>query len=223
MEALYAAYRDRAAFFVVYIAEAHAVDGWHTPGNEAAGIFIREHRTFEERRVAARTCMDALDLTLPALLDEMDDSVCSAYAAWPDRIYIVDVDGNIAYKGGPGPAGFRVHEAAAALAGTLDPAEDTPASLVARAWLPRLRALRGPVQQMERAVAEVENVVEAWQEADGQVYLRTLFGEERLVPGYIGAMDVAAGRLLLVDSPGQALMSPARRMVKPFGIDTCAV
>ena len=34
----------------------------------------------------------------------------AAYAAWPDRLYVVGVDGKIAYQGGPGPGGFRVNE-----------------------------------------------------------------------------------------------------------------
>jgi hypothetical protein len=33
-----------------------------------------------------------------------------AYAAWPDRIYVVGTDGRIAYKGGPGPRGFSAEE-----------------------------------------------------------------------------------------------------------------
>jgi hypothetical protein len=30
-----------------------------------------------------------------------------AYAAMPDRIYVIDAAGKIAYKGGPGPGGFK--------------------------------------------------------------------------------------------------------------------
>jgi len=32
------------------------------------------------------------------------------YFAWPDRIYVIDSDGKLAYVGGPGPRGFRVPE-----------------------------------------------------------------------------------------------------------------
>jgi hypothetical protein len=28
------------------------------------------------------------------------------YSSWPDRLYVVDQDGKVAYKGGPGPQGF---------------------------------------------------------------------------------------------------------------------
>jgi hypothetical protein len=53
-------------------------------------------------------CAALLKLTMPAVIDSDDNAVNRAYAAWPDRLYVVGVDGKIAYKGGPGPAGFRV-------------------------------------------------------------------------------------------------------------------
>ncbi len=31
----------------------------------------------------------------------------AAYAAWPDRLYVVGKDGRIAWKGAPGPKGVR--------------------------------------------------------------------------------------------------------------------
>ena len=45
----------------------------------------------------------------------MDDKMEAAFAAWPDRIYVIDKDGKVAYKGKPGPGGFRVGEAEEAL------------------------------------------------------------------------------------------------------------
>src|SRR5439155_18707980 len=99
MKQLYAAYRDRAAFFVVYIAEAHAVDGWQVAPNVQEGVCINKHRTIEERRDAARRCTSDLGITIPTLVDTMDDAVCLAYSAWPDRVYVVGTDGRIAYKG----------------------------------------------------------------------------------------------------------------------------
>ena len=37
----------------------------------------------------------------------MDDKVNKAYAAWPDRLYVVGTDGKIAMMGEPGPRGFK--------------------------------------------------------------------------------------------------------------------
>jgi hypothetical protein len=39
-------------------------------------------------------------------VDTIDDAVNKAYAAWPDRLYVVDIGGKIAVAGGQGPAGF---------------------------------------------------------------------------------------------------------------------
>jgi len=45
----------------------------------------------------------------------MDDALCRAFSAWPERIYIVGTDGRIAYQGGHGPYDFHPEEAQAAL------------------------------------------------------------------------------------------------------------
>lgn len=34
----------------------------------------------------------------------------AAYAGWPERLVIVDVEGKIAYTGAPGPWGFKPSE-----------------------------------------------------------------------------------------------------------------
>jgi hypothetical protein len=114
LQAMYDEYRDRADFYVVYIAEAHAEDGWQLESNVAEGALVKQHKTFEERRAAARLCAEALDLTIPMLLDGMDDGVNEAFSAWPERIYIIE-GGKIVYRGGPGPYEFNPWEARAAL------------------------------------------------------------------------------------------------------------
>jgi hypothetical protein len=59
---------------------------------------------------------------MPALVDGMDDAVSQAFAAWPERIYLVGRDRRIAFKGGPGPWEFDPDAAAAALSSLLEPA-----------------------------------------------------------------------------------------------------
>lgn len=117
---MYDAFGDRAAFYVVYIAEAHAEDGWQTSSNRTEGVVIRQHTTIEERRAAARRCARELALTIPMLIDGMDDAACRAFSAWPERIYIVGADGRIVYQGGHGPYDFHPEEARAALERILD-------------------------------------------------------------------------------------------------------
>ena len=47
---------------------------------------------------------------IPTLVDGMDDAVMTAYAAHPDRMYLVGVDGRVVYAGGRGPWGFKPAE-----------------------------------------------------------------------------------------------------------------
>ena len=74
--------------------------------NERQGISIKDPLTYEERTGVALKACALLKTTIPCLVDGMDDAVNKAYAAWPDRIYAVDVDGKIAVAGGAGPRGF---------------------------------------------------------------------------------------------------------------------
>jgi hypothetical protein len=41
----------------------------------------------------------------------MKDTANRLYFGWPDRIYIIDGDGKIAYKAGRGPWGFKPADA----------------------------------------------------------------------------------------------------------------
>ena len=40
----------------------------------------------------------------------MDDAVAKAYAAMPERLYLIGKDGTVVYKGGMGPMFFRPPE-----------------------------------------------------------------------------------------------------------------
>jgi hypothetical protein len=54
------------------------------------------------RLSAPRLCTRSLGLTMPAVLDP-DGRVDRAYVASPDRLYVVDERGRIAYQGQRGP------------------------------------------------------------------------------------------------------------------------
>jgi hypothetical protein len=100
---------------VVYIREAHALDGRAPMGGDDAPI-VEEPLTFGERRAVANLCMARLDLEpMPALVDGMDNAVERAYAAAPDRLYLVARDGRVAYRSGRGPFGFKPDELEAAI------------------------------------------------------------------------------------------------------------
>jgi hypothetical protein len=106
MEAIYRRYRDHVAFFVIYIQEAHPTDGWQTESNVAEGILFRQHQSYAEREIVAATCSLDLHLPLPVLIEEMDNAIDAAYGAAPERLYLIGVDGRVAYHGGAGPHFF---------------------------------------------------------------------------------------------------------------------
>jgi hypothetical protein len=78
-------------------------------------VIISTHQTLEDREKAAESCSLELKISIPIIIDNMKDEVEKACAGWPDRIYIVDKKGKIAYAGGPGPRGFKPKEAEKAL------------------------------------------------------------------------------------------------------------
>jgi iodothyronine deiodinase-like protein len=111
--------RDRANVAFVYIAEAHAVDEWQMQSNIEEGVLLHRHGTLEERFAAAREGVERLGLTMPVLVDGMDDAVSEAFAAWPERLYVAEPGGRLAYVGGPGPFEFDPDAAASVLDGLL--------------------------------------------------------------------------------------------------------
>lgn len=95
-----------AEFYVVYIKEAHAADSDRPvpiPDEEP----IYEPTSLVERKAVARKCVAKLNLEVPCLVDGMDNAVGSAYDALPDRIFVVDTEGNIAVRSDHGPWGFK--------------------------------------------------------------------------------------------------------------------
>ncbi len=94
----------------MYIREAHPTDGRQAQANVQEGILIKDPKTLEERQKVAQEFAAQFKVSLPILVDTIDDQVEKAYAGWPDRIYVIDAEGKVAYKGGPGPQGFRVAE-----------------------------------------------------------------------------------------------------------------
>ena len=106
MEAIYRQYGDEVAFFVVYVQEAHPTDGWQVDSNVAEGILYQQHQSYEERESVAEICGLKLNLSIPILVEEMDNAVDEAYGAAPERLYLIGRDGHVAHHGGAGPHFF---------------------------------------------------------------------------------------------------------------------
>ena len=114
---LFERYHNAVQFLMIYIREAHPVDGWWF-GTGLFGLLMKisrskaatdiyDPKTIEERRAVAGQCEETLKYGIRTYVDEMDDEVMKAYAAWPDRLYLIGLDGRVVFAGKPGPMGFR--------------------------------------------------------------------------------------------------------------------
>lgn len=68
--------------------------------------------TLGKRQEVAQACRAALLMTMPCVVDDMENTADEAYAAWPERLFVVDTDGVIAYAGEQGPFGFEPDDVA---------------------------------------------------------------------------------------------------------------
>ena len=94
--------------------------------NDQAGVAVKQPTTLAERSHAAGLCGKALKITMPMVVDTLDDKVGRMYSGLPDRLYVIDKAGKITYRGARGPFGFQPREMEQALAATL--IFDAPAS-----------------------------------------------------------------------------------------------
>jgi len=73
-------------------------------------VLLRQHQSFDEREEAAQTCSIDLHISIPTLVEEMDNAIDEAYGAAPERLYLIGKDGNVYYHGGAGPHLFDLDE-----------------------------------------------------------------------------------------------------------------
>jgi len=75
--------------------------------NVRQNVLFTDPKTFVERTSVAESCVRKLGIHIPALVDDVSDAVESAYTGWPDRLYLIDREGRVAFKSPPGPFGFK--------------------------------------------------------------------------------------------------------------------
>ncbi|OYW22126.1 MAG: hypothetical protein B7Z55_05000 [Planctomycetales bacterium 12-60-4] len=111
LEVLYRQHREQVQFLRVYVREAHPSDTHAPTGTNArAGILIKQPTTLDERCRIADRCATDLHIETPMVVDDIDNRVGQAYGGWPDRLYLINRDGQVAYQGGPGPFAFNPRE-----------------------------------------------------------------------------------------------------------------
>jgi type I thyroxine 5'-deiodinase len=83
--------------------------------NVRDNVLFASPKSLQERESIAGSCVRKLGIKFPAVVDNIDNHTEQAYTGWPDRLYLIDRDGKIAFKTRPGPFGFKPAELEAAL------------------------------------------------------------------------------------------------------------
>ena len=82
------------------------MDGWALGKTSV----IVDPKNQEERQGAATQCTQSYGFEFPTVVDDMLDSTAIQYAAWPERMFVIDPDGRVAFSGGLGPSAFHVRK-----------------------------------------------------------------------------------------------------------------
>jgi len=83
--------------------------------NEKENIVFDNPKHYDQRTDLAGTCTVNLGIEFPALVDTIENTTEISYTAWPDRLYVVDNTGRVAFKSDAGPFGFKTDRLAEAL------------------------------------------------------------------------------------------------------------
>jgi hypothetical protein len=107
---IYEDYKEKADFLTVYVREAHPTDEWQMKSNLKDDVCYAQPKTLEQRVTIANDFIKRFKFTLPFGIDDMSNAADLAYSAWPERFYIIDESGRIAYRGGMGPFNYNPAE-----------------------------------------------------------------------------------------------------------------
>ena len=102
-------YKEHADFLTIYVREAHPTDEWQMKSNIKDDVCYAQPRSLSDRLAIANDFTKRFHYPVPFGVDDMNNAANDAYAAWPERLYIIDESGKIAYRGGMGP--FNYHPA----------------------------------------------------------------------------------------------------------------
>jgi hypothetical protein len=73
-------------------------------------VCYAQPKTVEQRVAIANDFTQRFKYSVPFGIDLMNNAANDAYAAWPERLYVIDENGRISYKGGMGPFNYDPKE-----------------------------------------------------------------------------------------------------------------
>lgn len=97
-------------FLTVYVREAHPTDEWQMKSNVKDDVCYAQPKNLQQRLAIANDFVKRFQYPVPFGVDDMNNAANDAYAAWPERLYVIDGNGRIAYRGGMGPFNYKPKE-----------------------------------------------------------------------------------------------------------------
>ncbi len=94
----------------MYVREAHPTDEWQMKSNVKDDVCYAQPKNLKQRLDIANDFISRFKYPLPFGVDDMGNSAENAYSAWPERLYVIDEHGRIAYRGGMGPFNYNPKE-----------------------------------------------------------------------------------------------------------------
>jgi Iodothyronine deiodinase len=85
------------------VREAHPTDEWQMKSNVKDDVCYAQPKNLEQRLYIANDFIKRYKYPVPFGIDDMGNAAEGAYSAWPERLYVIDGSGRIAYRGGMGP------------------------------------------------------------------------------------------------------------------------
>jgi len=107
---IYNDYKEHADFLTVYVREAHPTDEWQMKSNVKEDVCYAQPKTLAQRVAIANDFIKRFNYPIAFGIDDISNAADNAYAAWPERLYIIDEHGRIAYRGGMGPFNYDPKE-----------------------------------------------------------------------------------------------------------------
>lgn len=108
-ETLQAEYGDRIQLVIIYTLEAHPVgspspysgEEWTTPAStDEEDCPLAQPETYDQRVAQATQMTEELGITVPVLIDEMDNPAWCTYGPAPNIAYLIGRDGVVIEKQG---------------------------------------------------------------------------------------------------------------------------
>ena len=109
-------YKEHADFLTIYVREAHPTDEWQMRANLKDDVCYAQPKNLAGRVTIANDFIQRFHYPVPFGIDDMSNAANDAYSAWPERLYVIEPNGRIGYRGGMGPFNYNPKELRAWLA-----------------------------------------------------------------------------------------------------------